>query len=362
MTEPTFDTIILGQGLAGTTLAWNLRWQGRRILVIDRDRPGTSSQIAAGLMTPITGQRLVQSWRWDLFWRTAVAFYRQVETETGVHFFEPRRMVRLLASESEQDFLKRRYQSEFAHLISQPQPPLDPRDFNDLLGGFEMSEGGRLDVAAFLTASRRHFQRDSQFTAADLNLQTDIELTATGVNVKALNVSARNWVFCQGIDAISNPWFQHVQFKPAKGEILTVKVDHLTEHRIIHRGVWLMPLNDGLCRVGATYEWSQLDSEPTITGRHEICLRLQEFLRLPVEVIAHDAAIRPILKHQYPVVGRHPDHPQLGYFNGLGSKGSLQAPWLAHHFAEVLTGCDTLDPEVSMRHYETSLNRARRHR
>ena len=160
--------------------------------------------------------------------------------------------------------------------------------------------------------------------------------------------------------AIANPWFQHIQFKPAKGEILTVRIRGLTEERIVHRGVWLMPLGDELFRVGATYEWSQLDSQPTVTGREEICSRLKEFLRLPLEVIGHDAAVRPILKHQYPVVGMHPGQPRLGYFNGLGSKGSLQAPWLAHHFANALTGRGTLDPEVDMHHYEPRIVRSRR--
>lgn len=361
MSQSDYDAIILGQGLAGTTLAWNLRWQGCRVLVIDRDRPGTSSQVAAGLMTPITGQRLVQSWRWSEFWNSAVAFYRRVESETNARFLDPRRMVRLLASESEQDFLKRRLTSEFAFLINEPQPPLDRQIFDDRFGGFEMREGGRLDVAAFLHASRQQFQRDAQFAAADVCLETEIELVADRVCLKSLNVSAERLIFCQGIDAIANPWFRHIKFKPAKGEILTVRIRGLTEERIVHRGVWLMPLGNELFRVGATYEWSQLDSQPTVTGREEICLRLQEFLRLPIEVIAHDAAVRPILRHQYPVIGMHPDQPRLGYFNGLGSKGSLQAPWLARHFANVLTGQATLDPEVDMHHYEPRVSRTRRH-
>lgn len=362
MRQSDFDTIILGQGLAGTTLAWNLRWQGCRVLVVDRDRPDTSSQVAAGLMTPITGQRLVQSWRWDQFWEAAAVFYRQVEVETSATFFEPRKMIRLLATESERGFLQRRINSEIGHLIQEPHPPLDLGTFDAHFGGFEMHQGGRLNVAAFLQASRQIFDRNSQFAAADICLKTDIELAANRVCVKPLNVSAERLIFCQGIDAIDNPWFQHIRFKPAKGEILTVRIRGLREQRIIHRGVWLMPLGDELFRVGATYEWSQLDSVPTVAGRDELCSRLHEFLRLPVEVIAHDAAVRPILKHQYPVIGTHPDQIQLGYFNGLGSKGSLQAPWLARHFANILTRGETLDPEVDMHHYEPRVVRTRHRR
>ena len=101
-------------------------------------------------------------------------------------------------------------------------------------------------------------------------------------------------------------------------------------------------------RVGSTYEWQQLDNVPTAAGRDEILARLREFLRLPFEVVDHQAAVRPIHLNQYPVVGLHPDHEQLGYFNGLGSKGTLHAPYFASHFVRVLSGEAALDPEVDL--------------
>ncbi|MFG0333660.1 MAG: FAD-dependent oxidoreductase, partial [Maioricimonas sp. JB049] len=88
------DDIIAGQGLAGTTLAWTLRERGRRVVVIDPGEPITSSRIAAGLMTPVTGQRLVPTWRLGELLPVACDFYRQVEAATGAAFFEQRRMVR----------------------------------------------------------------------------------------------------------------------------------------------------------------------------------------------------------------------------------------------------------------------------
>ena len=351
MNQRTYDTIILGQGLAGTALAWCLRSRGNRVLIIDRDSAGTSSRIAAGLMTPITGQRLVKTWRWDQFWNAAIAFYRRVETATGAEFFEVKRIVRLLVSHGEQDILSRKMTTEFTDLVTHPHAPVDPHWFDDGLGGFEMHEGGRLNVAAFLDAARQSFLADRLFVSFDLELDRDLELTVAGVRLPRLDVVAHRLIFCQGIDGQQNPWFQNVRFKPAKGEILTLRIDGLAEKRIISRGVWLMPLGSSLFRAGATYEWKDLDSEPTTKGRDEICLRLREFLRLPFEVIGHDAAIRPILRHQYPAMGQHPHHPQLGFFNGLGSKGALQAPWLAEHFAGFLAGETPLDPAVDLHQY-----------
>jgi glycine oxidase len=183
---------------------------------------------------------------------------------------------------------------------------------------------------------------------AHVDHERDLELINDGIVLPRLGVTARRLVFCEGIDAMSNPWFRSVRFKPAKGEILTLRIPGLTERRVIHRGVWLAPLGGELYRAGSTYEWQQLDKVPTAEGRDEIVSRLRQFLRLPFEVIGHEAAVRPIHRNQYPVLGLHPDHPQLGYLNGLGSKGTLHAPFFARHLAKVLMEDETIDPEVDL--------------
>ena len=155
-------------------------------------------------------------------------------------------------------------------------------------------------------------------------------------------------VFCQGIAATDNPWFRDVEFKPAKGEILTVRVPGLAEDRVIHRRVWLAPLGHELFRVGSTYDWKQLDCELTQDGLEQILSRLKEFLRRPVEVVNHQAAVRPIHRNQYPVLGPHLVHSQLGFFNGLGSKGTLHAPFFADQFVRHLLHGEAIDADVDL--------------
>ena len=349
MSLASFDFIVVGQGLAGTALAWSLMWSDSRVLVIDRNSPVTSSKIAAGLITPITGQRLVKTWRFDELWPAAVAFYRRVEQKTGTSLFRQSPMVRLHSNGNEIDFFARRIAaSEFREMVRQPEPLLEPSWFVGEHSGFEMPSAGQLDVPQYLTASREHFGREGGYLTTDIDVGRDLELDSLGVNLPRLGVRAGRLIFCQGIDATINPWFRVVRLKPAKGEILTIRIPGLSENRVVHRGVWLAPLGGELFRVGSTYEWQQLDNVPTAAGRDEILSRLREFLLLPFEVVEHQAAVRPIHLNQYPVVGLHPDHEQLGYFNGLGSKGTLHAPFFASHFARVLSGEAALDPEVDL--------------
>ena len=351
MSLKSFDFVVVGQGLAGTALAWSLRWNGSCVLVIDRNSPVTSSKIAAGLITPITGQRLVKTWRLDELWPAAVSFYRRIEQVTGTSLFQEKPMVRLFQNGSEADFFARRIAaSEFRELVRQPEPLFESDWFANERGGFVMPSAGQLDVPQYLNVSREHFAREGHYLTTNLDTERDLVLDSLGVSLPRLGVRAGRLIFCEGIDATSNPWFRSVKFKPAKGEILTVRIPGLSENRVVHRGVWLAPLGGELFRVGSTYEWQQLDNLPTAASRDEILSRLREFLLLPFEVVDHQAAVRPIHLNQYPVLGLHPDHEQLGYFNGLGSKGTLHAPFFANHFARVLSGEATLDPEVDLNH------------
>src|SRR4051812_44107131 len=96
-----FDIIIVGQGLAGTTLAWVLQQRGLRVCVIDRGEPNTSSKIAAGLITPVTGRRMAASAGFGELFPVAAAFYDRIESETGARFFHRNRAVRLFVDGAE---------------------------------------------------------------------------------------------------------------------------------------------------------------------------------------------------------------------------------------------------------------------
>ncbi len=337
MSRTHVETLIIGQGLAGTVLAWELLWRGKSLVVIDDGSFPSASRIAAGLVTPITGQRLVPSWRFAEFWPAALKFYRRAERETGRSLFGETPMLRLFRTEQERQKLSQSPVADLPVPVSFPKPLVDETVFKNDWGGFEMI-GGRLDVSGFLEASRDWFAERGLLQTADINLPDDLELRCEAVVFPRWEMEAKRVIFCEGFAAQKNPWFRRVPFDAAKGEILTIRVPGLEERRVVHCGVWLAPLGDELFRAGATYDRENLNDVPTQCGREEIGRQLKTFLRLPFEVVDHHAAVRPIVLGRHPLIGLHPQFPQLGYFNGLGSKGSLQAPFIARHFAEFLQG------------------------
>ena len=63
--------IIIGQGLAGTLLARSLRQRNQKILVVDNNWKNSASKVAAGLMTPLTGQRFTLTPEYPELFKTA---------------------------------------------------------------------------------------------------------------------------------------------------------------------------------------------------------------------------------------------------------------------------------------------------
>lgn len=354
MNGSPIDVIILGQGLAGTTLAWSLRRLGARILVVDRSEPITSSKIAAGLITPITGTKMIRSWRQPELWPVAETFYRSIEAETHTTLLSHPVMVRFFCDDQERVQFERRTSAgqyrglTIKNFASDYEEGIRTQGISSAVGGFEMSPAGRLDVRAYLATSRTQFEATGEFLEADVDVSREIELVGDRVTIPRLNLTANHLVFCQGYEPGSHPWFGTVELKPAKGEILTVRIPGLNESRVVHAGIWIVPLGRDLYRVGATYDWKHLDQVPTESARHELEQQLDRLVLMPFEVVDHQAAVRPIHKNQYPVMGRHPTNLALSYFNGLGSKGSLQAPFFARQFAAHLMNGTPLDPDVEL--------------
>ena len=87
MIDSHYDFLVVGHGLAGSVLSSMLIRKGYKVLVIDQFNAGSSSQVAAGLVNPITGRRVVKSWMAETLLPFAESFYRKFEKENNIEFY-----------------------------------------------------------------------------------------------------------------------------------------------------------------------------------------------------------------------------------------------------------------------------------
>jgi glycine/D-amino acid oxidase-like deaminating enzyme len=64
--------------------------------------------------------------------------------------------------------------------------------------------------------------------------------------------------------------------------------------------------------------------------------KAQNLIYLPIELINHAVGIRPTVKDRRPVLGLHPTLNSIAFFNGLGTKGVMLAPYFANEMVNLL--------------------------
>lgn len=344
------DYIIIGQGIAGTVLAFTLLKEGKKVVVIDNPHSGSSSKVAAGIFNPVTGKRLVKTWQGDLIFPFLHHFYRQLEKVLDTSILHTKNIYRPFISIEEQNAWTAKTASP--ELIKYTHTDFDNTAYASGIcnpyGGLEISQSGYVDVAAMLTAAKIYLQErqlliESGFTYEDIKLQSK--------RVSWQGIEAKKILFCEGTFIQQNPYFNWLPFNNVKGELLTVRIEGLLSNNIINRGIFILPVGNGLYKVGATYQWGELNREVTRQAREELEEKLASLIDLPFETVAQQAGIRPASLDRRPFIGLHPEFEALGIFNGLGTKGISLAPYYAQKFYEYLEASKELDKETHINRY-----------
>lgn len=327
------DVLIVGQGLAGSLLAWELIHQHVRVMVIDSGEIN-ASQVAAGLINPVTGSRLVKAAEIERLLPVAMQCYQQLEAAFRQQFFVPMQMLRLLRTESEQHLAQQRLrQAEYQKFLM--NCPSCPPGIISAFGMLQQQQTGYLKIRQLLKSLRDFFVANDCYRKIKLDYR-EIELQPC---LRWRDLKLRHIVFCEGHRATINPWFGGLPFQPVKGEILSCKTSAAYPLQILNFGYWTIPIEPYQFRLGATFDHANLDTQPTEHASKQLIQALTEvYPKLwPIAVLEHQAGIRPATQDKQPFIGSHPVYSDLHIFNGFGAKGSLTIPWYAQQFAAALS-------------------------
>jgi glycine/D-amino acid oxidase-like deaminating enzyme len=341
------DFIIVGQGIAGSFLAWYIQKANQTVIVIDDAKPNASSRVAAGIIHPVTGRRIVKTWMADALIPFAWKFYSEIENHLRIKIFHPLGIVELLSSAKEfNDWMAR---SEEQGLESYIDSSFDGNAYNRYLQAFHkkilIKNSAWVDTSILLDTFRKFFTEGGNFLNEKFEVEK-LQLSEGGVVYK--DIVASKIIFCDGIEAINNPYWKHLPFIPSKGEMIKIRADMKLDH-ILNKKIFILPAGEDLFKVGSTYAWKYESDSPSDEAREELIMQLKSVLKIPFEVVGQSSGIRPTVKDRRPMLGLHKQFPQVGIFNGLGTKGCLLAPYFANHMTSFLTGKIELMKEVDVR-------------
>lgn len=351
MKSSEYDYLIIGQGIAGTALAWHLIEAGQRVLVIgDSSRP-SASRVAAGIYNPLTGRKLVKTWLADELFPYAIQFYNRLEKILGVKLIYPQNIYRPYRSPEERhNYLAHTSDGEISkYIVEGSGNQLNISGLHAPYGGLEVTGSGWVDLIEVVKSSRVHFIKNNQYEESSFKAN-DLLINKNSISWKGVEVG--KVLLCQGYDAHENPLFNWLPFNPVKGQILDVTFDDYSADKIVNQGIFILPSNvRDEYRVGATYSWHDLDWESTEDGRAYLENKLQPLVLGNYTIKKQRAGIRPSCKDRRPLVGIHPEYKAVGIFNGLGTKGVTLAPYFTNEFANHLCLGKELNPEANIARY-----------
>lgn len=343
------DFLIVGQGIAGSVLAFTLWKRGATVRVVADERP-TSTAVAAGLYNPITGRKLVKTWNAEVLFPFLEQFYQSLEAEIGVKVLHPCHIYRPFRNAHEQAaYLKQCSEPDVAPFVD-VHPDNSPFEHwvHNPLGGIQTTSSGWLNTQLFLQKVRTWLIEKNLFVSETFDYQ-DLSINDTQLTWK--NEPYGKVIFCEGVSGAHNPWFGWLPFSPVKGELLQLEIKGIDTHHVVNQGVWLLPVGEGVFKLGATYEWDDLSWQPSAKARDYLLSKVQPWLKVPFDIKAQLAGVRPATADRRPFVGLHPIHKSMGIFNGFGSKGVSLTPYLAASFVDLLESQKELDPEVNIERY-----------
>ncbi|WP_080239141.1 NAD(P)/FAD-dependent oxidoreductase [Spirosoma rigui] len=352
----TADFLIVGQGVAGSVLAWTLDQRGCTVIVADDPAQPSASAVAAGIVNPLTGRKLVRTWKADDLFPFLHDFYTGIEQSLGVQFFHPKSIYRPYRSLAEQsDYSALTEDPSVRQYVSQVvDNELYSGSINNPFGGLEVTGAGWLDLTEFVRIIKGYFIRKNQYFEGSVR---DSDLVISDTKVAWQGIQVNKVIFCDGAQGSQNSLFGYLPYNPVKGQILTAVAERYSIKNIVNQGLFILPIRDGLIRVGATYSWHDLDWQTTDEGRSFLESKLQAILTIPYQVVAQQAGIRPSTKDRRPFIGTHPERSPVGIFGGMGTKGVSLAPYLAEQFVRHLLDGEELEPEANISRCVSLYNR-----
>lgn len=346
------DFLIIGQGLAGSLLAWELISRGCKVLVIDNGVEN-ASLCAAGLINPVTGMRFVKSIQIEILLPAARNYYQELSRFFRVEFYIEKNMLRIFKSEKELHNAQKRlkdlsYQAYLGEILDLPGFK-NLGGLNTGFGMIEQTQTGYL-LTQPLLATLKQFLIERQSYQQQIFDYADISLSP---NLSWQGIYPKQIIFCEGYKLQDNPWFSTLPLQLVKGEILTLESANPLPDKILNYGHWLVPLNNHEFRTGATFDTVTLDTLCTEAAKDLLLNSLQQILpsTTTAKLLKHQTNIRPCTLDKQPFIGHHPRYPQLAIFNGFGAKGSLQIPYYSRQFADNLLQNKGLDLIVNCQRY-----------
>jgi D-amino-acid dehydrogenase len=354
MSDHRCDVAVVGGGLVGSTLAYELVALGADVLLVDDHQPGRASDAGAGILSPETTWK--QDDVWFRFGRAAADHYRTLvsrlaEDGGGDTGFAQCGLLLVAVDVGEDAWFASRLEMALrrsprslglaevtpdeACLLFPPLGPVRRALHNPVAARVD----GRLMTAAVLHGAERRGLRRLPTTVTGLRLgpggAVGLDCGGATVSCGALAIAGGAW----------SPAFERqlgvsIPVQPVKGQIIHMELPPGPDGGAVDSGGWpivspvlnhyLVAWPGGRVACGGTFEpEARFDIRPTVAGLDQLlrsCLAMAPGLA-QASLVDVRVGLRPVSRDDLPVLGPVPGWDNVHLVTGHGAEGLLLGPY-----------------------------------
>jgi glycine/D-amino acid oxidase-like deaminating enzyme len=348
------EFLLIGQGISGTWLSYYLQKEKRSFLVIDNNQTNSATRVAAGIINPVTGRRIVKTWMIDELLSFLVPAYKELGDQLGINAIRETSLVDFHTTPQMKLSFDERIKDNADFLFQ----PGDQNKYNSIFNydfGFAgVNSCYIVNLNEIIPAWRKRLLSGNKLIEEDFDID---ELTVTQREVTYKNIIAEKIIFCDGISSAGNPFFKNLPFALNKGEAITLESPAIPSGHIFKKGMMLTAIEKNIFWFGSNYLWEFNDDKPTEQFRKQTETLLNNWLKVPFRILDHKASVRPANIERRPFVGLHPLEKRIGILNGMGTKGCSLAPFFARQLADHLLYKKEILPEADIKRFSKILGR-----
>lgn len=347
------DYIIVGLGIAGISFCEQLEKHHKSYLVIDSGA-NAATKVSGGVFNPVVLKRFTIAWKAKEEMARSLLFYKELSSKLKIPIVYETSVLRILNSVQEQnDWIVASDRIELAPYLDSEILKNNNPNIIAPFGFGKVKVAGRIFPSVLLESYRSYLLEKSALISETFDHS---QLSEEGSKVYYKDIVSSKVVFSEGIGGLKNPYFPKgpfirgkEHFIPNKGEYVTIKAPELKLRTLLKGPIFVMPWGEDLYKVGASYKREDSSSGITEESREIVLTKLRKMIACDFEVVSQEAGIRPTTKDRRPFLGSMVNSPNMVFFNGLGTHGIMNAPFLAEILYNHLENGQELPEEMDIK-------------
>lgn len=284
-----------------------------------------ATQVSGGVFNPIVLRRFTAPEDTLEFIDYANHFYKEIQSCTaGTWKFPKEEVYRIFASVEEQNNWFGA--TDKPHLKSFLDPKVHNNNNPFILAEFglgRVQQSFKIDAVA-LTQKYQDYLLSQDKLHLEGFEYNELKIQEGEYPLRYKDIEAKRILFAEGALVRNNPFITTSIIQPNKGEYLIIQSSELKLDYILKGGVYIIPLDNDLYKVGATYSRDDISDNSTDAARKQIEEKLQKMITCNYEVVEQVNGVRPTTKDHKPILGKI--KKGMFIFNGLGSRGFTRGP------------------------------------